>query len=397
MEKKILVVDDEKSVITALHRELYPWTVEHGVEIITADSGDTAYRMVEADPKGIALLISDQRMPGLSGTDLLAKVNVSYPKIITMLLSGYSETRDMIQAIKSGAFSYILKPWNRYQLLNEVRNAFDFYLSREREERNQENLHDDLTWAGDLQRKLLQVEFPKDDRVIYSVQSEPASEFGMSGDYYDVIRLDQDRHLILLADVAGHGVKSAFLTFVLKTLLNTEQVLDLIGADSRVVDLVEWANKRLCQDLREIPDLVVTFAACLIDLARMQITFVNAGIPYFYIIRSNRAVPIKFPGAPLGFMAEMKYEQYVEPITPGQRLLFLTDGIVDELQTVTLDKKPSEETSDEDLTLPTVQQIILSMSSVEPFAAAFVDAVKSTVGIREFPDDVTVITAQIRA
>jgi len=397
MEKKILVVDDEKSVITALHRELYPWTVEHGVEIITADSGDTAYRMVEADPRNIALLISDQRMPGLSGTELLAKVNVSYPQIITMLLSGYSETRDMIQAIKSGAFSYILKPWNRYQLLNEVRNAFDFYLSRERLERNQEILHDDLTWAGDLQRKVLQVEFPKDDRVVYSVHSEPESEFGMSGDYYDVIQLDQDRHLILLADVAGHGVKSAFLTFVLKTLLNREQVLDLIGPEAKVVDLVEWANRRLCQDLREIPDLVVTFAACLIDLKRMRIIFANAGIPYFYIIRSNRAVPVKLPGAPLGFMAGMKYEQYEEPITVGQRLLFLTDGIVDQLRTEALHKESAGEASDEDLSLPTVQQIIRTMRSREPFAAAFVDEVKATVGIQEFRDDVTVLTAEFHS
>ncbi len=392
--KKILLVDDETNVITSLHRELFPWTLENGVEIVTAETGDEALEIVHSDPGSFAIIISDLKMPGLSGSDLLLKVNETNPNIMTMLLTGYTDTSDIIKAVKAGVFSYILKPWDRQYLLTEVRKAFDIYIMREEHERNQILLRDDLRWAGELQRSLLAFDPPASEKVRYSFMTIPRSEFGIGGDYYDVLRLDESRHIIFIGDVAGHGVKAAFLTFVLKTLISPGAALDAISSgDGGLSRFLGWVNTQLCAELRNLPDVLITMTMCLLNVKEATLTIANAGNPPFHILRRDEVVSVHVDGPGMGFRPEVEYEEKKFLLQPHDRVLFYTDGLAELLDSRTV---PEEELSErEPLGLPTVEDVLRPLFAEEYLVPALIEMAKSRAHGDEFADDVTVVSIDL--
>lgn len=128
--EKILCVDDEEMVVDALKMEL---TRSLPAELIieTAGSGEEALQIVdEALSQGdhILLVISDQRMPGMTGEVLLSKLDGILPDALKILLTGYTDIEAVQYAINNaGLFRYIQKPWDREDLALTVRQAIDKY------------------------------------------------------------------------------------------------------------------------------------------------------------------------------------------------------------------------------------------------------------------------------
>ena len=115
----LLLVDDEPSILSALRRLFR----REGYRVLTAGGGNEALDILAVNP--VQVIISDQRMPGMSGVEFLSKVKDLYPQTIRMVLSGYSELSAVTDAINRGAiWKYLNKPWEDEQLLREVRNAF---------------------------------------------------------------------------------------------------------------------------------------------------------------------------------------------------------------------------------------------------------------------------------
>ena len=117
---KILVVDDEPDNLELLYRTFHP-----EFEVLLADSGQKALKVLAREPD-IATIISDQRMPTMSGTELLSLTATQYPDIIRIILTAYTDVDDLVDAINSGkVFKYVTKPWNNRQLKAVVRQAID--------------------------------------------------------------------------------------------------------------------------------------------------------------------------------------------------------------------------------------------------------------------------------
>lgn len=115
----LLLVDDEQNVLNALRRLLR----REGYRILTASSGTEALELLALHP--VQVIVSDQRMPGMSGVEFLSKVKDLYPETVRMSLSGYSEISTVTDAINKGAiWKYITKPWDDEMLLQEIRTAF---------------------------------------------------------------------------------------------------------------------------------------------------------------------------------------------------------------------------------------------------------------------------------
>ena len=121
--KKIMLVDDEASILNSLKRELYDWCLEKEIEIIKFTNPLEALESLEVE-KEVFLVISDLRMPEMLGSDLLLNIQAKYPDIITILLTGYSEIDEIMKAVKAGIFAYILKPWDEKYLLTEIGKAY---------------------------------------------------------------------------------------------------------------------------------------------------------------------------------------------------------------------------------------------------------------------------------
>lgn len=126
----ILCVDDEAMVVDALRMELMQGLSSDCI-IETAQSGDEALEIVRdslSQGDEIALVISDQRMPGMTGEILLQRLNLIVPKALKILLTGYTDIEAVQFAINhAGLYRYIQKPWNREDLLLTVRGALDKY------------------------------------------------------------------------------------------------------------------------------------------------------------------------------------------------------------------------------------------------------------------------------
>jgi PAS domain S-box-containing protein len=125
----LLVVDDDRIILELLRR-----TFGALYEVRSASSGEEAIEELKRDA-AVDLLITDQKMPGMTGLELIAEARRVAPDLSAILLTAYTEPEDLITAINEGrVYRYVTKPWNTPDLVITVKNALDaVYLRRERD------------------------------------------------------------------------------------------------------------------------------------------------------------------------------------------------------------------------------------------------------------------------
>lgn len=119
MQEEILVVDDEPQMLIAINETLR----RRGYSVSTAGSGMEALRRLR--DKYYQLVITDLRMPEVSGLELLRKVKNLAPQTPVILLTAYGTVQNAVEAMKDGAYDYLLKPFSSESLENVVRRALD--------------------------------------------------------------------------------------------------------------------------------------------------------------------------------------------------------------------------------------------------------------------------------
>ncbi len=119
----LLFVDDEDGVLNSLRRIF----MDENYIILTANSADKALQIMEN--KQIHLLVTDHRMPGMTGSELLKVVRERWPETIRIMLTGYADVNSIMGAVKEGAvYKFITKPWNDEDLRLTVSLALQQYL-----------------------------------------------------------------------------------------------------------------------------------------------------------------------------------------------------------------------------------------------------------------------------
>ena len=118
----ILCVDDEQNILNALKRLLRK---EH-FKLLTTTSGREGLELLTQND--VQIVISDQRMPEMSGTEFLKEVKALYPDIIRIILTGYTDVDTISNSINEGhIYKFFLKPWNDQHLTLEIRQAIEQY------------------------------------------------------------------------------------------------------------------------------------------------------------------------------------------------------------------------------------------------------------------------------
>ncbi len=121
MQYKILVVDDEPLNIRLLER-----IFSRQYQVLSATSGEEALELLKQHD--VALIISDQIMPEMSGIEFLKCAAEMRPRLIRIIISGYSDVNVLTEAINSGIiYRFISKPWNNEDLLQTVARALEHY------------------------------------------------------------------------------------------------------------------------------------------------------------------------------------------------------------------------------------------------------------------------------
>lgn len=120
MPEKILIVDDEESILSALSRLFR----REDFEIVTANSAEKGLSILENEE--ISLIISDNRMPAISGVEFLARSKGIAPDAVRIMLTGYADLEASIDAINKGeVYRFITKPWNDGELKVIVRQSLE--------------------------------------------------------------------------------------------------------------------------------------------------------------------------------------------------------------------------------------------------------------------------------
>jgi CheY-like chemotaxis protein len=117
--RTLLLVDDEDNIVASLRRLLR----RDGYTIVTASGGEEGLRRLAEHE--VDVIVSDQRMPGMTGVEFLHRAKALYPNTVRMVLSGYTELQSIIDAVNEGAiYKFLTKPWDDERLRGHVAEAF---------------------------------------------------------------------------------------------------------------------------------------------------------------------------------------------------------------------------------------------------------------------------------
>jgi len=164
----ILVVDDEVRALESIKRLL-----GDQFETFTATNTDQAMKILEQ--QWIQVLLCDQRMPGMTGVEFAEKIRYEYPNVIRMIVSGFTDANDIINAVnKGGIYQFITKPWHPDELITTLNNAVElFRLQRENEQLAVELklMPDTLEEALIEKRRALKAKYDWNDSIVRDPQS----------------------------------------------------------------------------------------------------------------------------------------------------------------------------------------------------------------------------------
>jgi len=198
-----------------------------------------------------------------------------------------------------------------------------------------EELDEEMRLAARLQRDLLPRSLPEIDPVRFGVLYRPAG--WVSGDIYDVIRLDETHLGFSVADAVGHGMPAALLTMFIKRALPTKRIAghayQIIPPHESLMEL----NSAICEQNFSSCQFC-TAVYCVLDVADLTLTYSRAGHPQPFLFHGDgSAAKLTAPGSLLGVFPGERYESTTVSLSPGDRLVLYTDGIEDALAGATGD------------------------------------------------------------
>lgn len=233
IEDTILIVDDEENVISALKRIF----MDDPIHILSATSASEGLELLKENT--VKLVISDERMPGITGSEFLSMIRQKYPHVIRIILTGHASIEAAMKAINEGEiYRFFVKPWNDYEIRLTVKTAIDKF-NLEEELRQKKELiqhmayHDTLT--GLPNRLLL------NDRL--AVALEYSSRYNK---ILSICFLDLDRFKII-NDTFGHDTGDLLLKEVserLKSCIRKSDTIARLGGDEFILMLQDIKTPR---------------------------------------------------------------------------------------------------------------------------------------------------------
>lgn len=188
-----------------------------------------------------------------------------------------------------------------------------------------DNLTEQLRLAGLVQQDFLPAKLPNTDEVQWATIFLPAE--WVSGDIYDIVRIDEQHIGFYVADIVGHGMPAALLTIFLKQALVMRETIDNNYRIFSPVEVMKNLNLRMAaQKLSGYQ--FATCCYCLLNTKTLQLTYSRAGHPYPVLIRPGKEPEqLQTRGSLLGIFEQAEYVQGTVQLQPGDKLLLFSDGV----------------------------------------------------------------------
>ena len=260
-------------------------------------------------------------------------------------------------------------------------SAFALYNAIIYSEANEKKrLDHDLEIARDIQRVLLPAEPPSVNGFEISGINVPARQ--VSGDYFDYIKVDEERLGVAIADVSGKGVPASLIMAICRSVLRSQAAQNPSPAD-----VLRKVNRQLYPDIKE--DMFISMAYLILDHARTGVMLARAGhdAPLLYKRASQTVTPLKPPGMVVGIDSGNVFDRitgdFPVPLERDDCLVLYTDGVTEALDT----------DGNEFGVERTIQSVRASAANgAQAIIARLIDDLRNFVGSQPQNDDITLIS-----
>ena len=321
---KLLVVDDEQDVAPMFRQSMRPEIRKGQYTLVFASSGVEALELLEEEPD-VDLLITDINMPDMDGLTLLKEIGQQNKDLKAVVLSAYGDMKNIRTAMSLGAADFCTKPVDFDDMKETIERTLRSLEQHREAHANEEqllSLRQELDLAARIQSSVLPAEMPEPGNYQIDARVKPARE--VSGDFYDVMRLNEARIGLVVADVSDKGVPAALFMMACRTLLRGAA----IGVDDPGQVLQE-VNTLISRDNEEKMFMTVFFG--ILDPATGVLSYANGGHPS--PVLANPAGETRFVETSnnlvLGLSETAQYHTLECRLEPGDLAFIYSDGITE--------------------------------------------------------------------
>lgn len=347
--RKLLIIDDDLLV----RRSISIYLQDSGFDVHeTADAIELCNAIKEYQPE---LVITDLRMPGADGLQVLQQVKQSQPDLPVIIISGAGSVSDVVQALRLGASDYLVKPILDMEVLvhaiNKALERQDLLMENQRYREQLEAANHELReslrvlerdqLAGkQVQKRLMPTRLITEDN--YQVSHYIAPSLYLSGDFIDYAHIKKRYLAFYLADVSGHGSSSAFVTIWLKHLVSRlVREEGLFGDDESFVTGPNLLLQTINREIKETRlNHHLTFFVGVIDTHTQAMNYSVAGhLPMPILKTSEKCIYLEGVGKPVGIFKDVTWKVYSLQLPEQFTLSCFSDGVLEILPSDTIQEK----------------------------------------------------------
>ena len=291
--------------------------------VFAGDGVEALERLNEDDE--IDMVLSDINMPRMDGLSLLQQIPNVDPDIRAVIISAYGDMQNIRTAMNRGAFDFVTKPIDFDDLKVTIERTLR-HMAEWREALSSRDklvaLQNELDVASKIQQSVLPTGFPSSDSYEVAANMEPARNVG--GDFFDIMRLENSRLGLAVADVSDKGVPAAL--FMMSSITQLKGAAIGIGEPGGVLSEV---NDLLNQDNETA--MFVTLLYAVYNPENGVMTYANGGHNPPVIVHadgSSTLLPMT-GGIALGVAPGFEYEQSTATLNPGETIVLYTDGVTE--------------------------------------------------------------------
>lgn len=375
---RILVIDDDDE----LRHSIVAYLEDSGFEIIEAQTGEQGLELFRE--KKPDLVLSDLQMPGLNGLQVLKVLSIESPDTPTIVISGTGGMKDVIDALRLGAWDYLTKPIPNLTMLE---HAICKCLERAR------LITENLEYRNRLERNLaiLQADQEAGRSVQLRLLPEQGLSFGqfqffhaimpslyLSGDFLDYFRISENKVGFYVADVSGHGSSSAFITVILKSIMNQINRWHQTGKNSLILE-PNLVLSTVSSDIYSSQlGKYLTMIYGVLDETTQTLTYSIGGhYPNPVLLRPGEGAHfLQGKGFPVGIMRKVHYHNLQQSLQPGDSIVLFSDGILEILKADNMEAKENQ----------LLEYLVETGGDLERLKERL-----GIIGTNQFPDDITLL------
>ncbi len=325
MTYKILVVDDEPDLEPLVLQRMRRHIRRGRYEFVFAHNGIEALEQLEADPN-IDMVVSDINMPRMDGLTLLEQIPNVSPDIRAIIVSAYGDMENIRTAMNRGAFDFVTKPVDFDDLQFTIDRTLE-HIEQWREALSTRDklvaLQNELDVASKMQQSILPTVFPSSPSYKTYGTMHPAKDVG--GDFFDIIRLENDRIGLAIADVSDKGVPAALFMMSSRTLLKGSAIGTTGGPGAVLTEV----NNLLNED--DTTGMFVTMLYAVYDPATGVLTYASGGHDAPLVVHPDGTSELQdlTGGIALGVLGGFEYRHESIQLEPGDTVCLYTDGVTE--------------------------------------------------------------------